>query len=334
MTQLRERQLIASSEVQSHDNSKVTRPEALDRESSSLAQSDTPASESRMNDIAIENSRSHLPAAIPWPDMPESRRRKTATGPSVDDFEEPIVMAAPREPATAEFSYESAPEDLKISQEPSLWKGGAQLLPEPMYVSQLDQKKSPDIRGGGWVAIDVAKSEIVPVELFKAPKRQGQSRRVIEAKYVDGRAVSPTETGFPIVRGMPGLQPGQFHVFENPPCLVRYSGVSEEEVCEITLRGSKIRYKFEPPVIPEGETAPDFIFSNVYVDLGRGRWKKIASFNESFHPIGDANRDGAPDFYVESVTDFDESGSHVLLLSKSNQDEIDYTSYVARFKGH
>ena len=283
---------------------------------------------------------STLPEAVPWPEMPE-RKKRSAKGEQPPEIDEPIVMARGHRRKPAEFNFETPPEDLKISLGPSSWKGGPQILPAPMFVSQLREKGNLDIRGGGWLVVDVVQSKIVPVELFKAPKRVGHSSRVIEAKYTDGRdVVNPTETGFPIIRGVYGMQPGGFEVFENPPCLVRYTTVNEEEICEITLRNSKYRYKFEPPVLAPDAPVPEFIFSSVYLETSRGKWTKIISFNESFHPIGDVNRDGAPDFYVKSVTAADESGTLTLLLSNnhsSNQSsddgvETSYTTHQVRFR--
>ncbi len=274
---------------------------------------------------------STLPEAVPWPEIPERKKRSINSEP-LPEVDEEIAMARGHRRQLPEVSFETPPEDLKISLGPSSWKGGPQILPDPMFVSQLREKGSLDIRGGGWLVVDIAQSKIVPVELFKAPKRAGDLRRVIEAKYVDGRdVVNPTDTGFPIIRGVYGMQPGGFEVFENPPCLVRYTTVNEEEICEVTLRNAKYRYKFSPPVLDPKEPVPDFIFSSVYLETARGQWKKIISFNESFHPIGDVNRDGAPDFYVKSVTAADESGTLTLLLS--NQ-ESNYTPYNVRFRSH
>ena len=236
---------------------------------------------------------------------------------------------------STEVSIEAPKEDLKISLDPSTWKGGAQLLPNPLYISSVESPRGRDIRGGGWVVIDVANSKIEPVELFKNPKRG-----VIEAKYLDGRkVVNPTTTGFPVVRGVPGLNPGGFEVFENPPCAVRYSGVSETETCEVRWRNSKLHFKFEAPVLNLEEPAQDFIFTTVSIDVGpgdlsRARWEPVVSFNESFHPIGDANRDGYPDFYVESVTGYDESGvQHLVVSAVSGEDSVvSYSKVTTRFR--
>lgn len=285
----------------------------------------------------VERENSELPQATDGPEA-GTKVRRSVSGESLPEMEsEEIGYVRGRKRALPEFSYEREPESLKISLTGSTWKGGPQVLPDPMFVSQLREKGTPDIRGGGWVVVDVVQSKITPVELFKAPARRG-ANRMIEAKYIDGRSVvNPSETGFPIVRGVPGMQAGDIEVFENPPCLVRYSNSLEEENCDLVLRGSRFRFKFVPPKVDPEAPTPDFIFTEVLLETGRGRWTKIISFNESFHPIGDVNRDGAPDFYVRSVTAHDESGILTLLLSHStsgNFAETKYWPYSVRFKSH
>lgn len=285
---------------------------------------------------SLDRTNSLLPASSDWPDATHRIRKQAALADSGGETaDESFEMARNQVRAPADFDYETQPEDLKISTDPSKWKGVPQVLPSPMYLSQLTENRTLDIRGGGWVMIDVNKSRIMNVELFRSKAKSVNERRVIEAKYVDGSdVVNPSSAGFAIARGIPGLQPGGFEVFENPPCLVRFSNATKEEVCEVTVRGNKARFKFSPPIIPEEAPTPDFIFTDVYFDLGRGNWKKIVTFNETFHPIGDPNRDGYPDFLVESVTGYDESGDHVLLMSRVHDDLVDYVPYSARFKGH
>jgi hypothetical protein len=284
----------------------------------------------------IGRSGSSLPSVDPWPmDNRRNRKQGASKDSGGDPADEPFEMARGQKRAPAEFEYEEAPEDLKISTEKSKWKGAPQLLPSPMYVSQLSDKRSLDIRGEGWVVIDVSNSQIKKVELFKSKAKAVNERRVIEAKYVDGSAVlNPSSSGFAIVRGIPNLEPGGFEVFENPPCLVRFSNASDEEFCDVTVRGNRARFKFSPPIVPAEGPQPDFIFTDVFFEVGRGNWKKIISFNESFQPIGDPNRDGYPDFLVESVTGYDESGVHVLLISQVQNETVEYVPYLARFKGH
>lgn len=278
---------------------------------------------------------SQLPNAESWPESNGRAKRSINSEPLPETETDDIGYARGRKRALPEFSYEGPNEDLKISLTGSSWKGGPQVLPDPMFVNQLREKGSLDIRGGGWVVVDVVHSKITPVELFKAAPKPGVAR-MIEAKYTDGRdVVSPTETGFAIVRGIPGMQAGGIEVFENPPCLVRYSNSTEEETCDLVLRGTRYRFKFVPPAVDPEKPTPDFIFTDVMLETGRGQWVKIMSFNESFHPIGDVNRDGAPDFYVRSVTAHDESGLLTLLLSNSTSGEFAQTSYKpynVRFK--
>ncbi|MDX9730180.1 MAG: hypothetical protein RBT63_00280 [Bdellovibrionales bacterium] len=235
----------------------------------------------------------------------------------------------------------SVPEVLKIDTNGAFWNGAAQLLPNPLYVAQLGRKGFPDIRGGGWMAIDIARSEIVPVELFKAPISSYAPARLIEAKYMDGRPLeimNGMNTGFPVFRGLSGLVPGRFEVVENPPCLVRYAGVLEDEICRVRLSHpsasiGNVQFKFEAPKPVEGVAPSEYPFSKVYVLSLRGQWREMASFNESFHPIGDPNRDGYPDFYVESVFDDGGNGQHVLLLSYEADDSVGYKVYRASFYG-
>lgn len=278
---------------------------------------------------------SQLPAVTPWPASNGRARRSINSEPLPEADVEDVGYIRGRKRALPEFSYEGPQEDLKISLTGSTWKGGPQVLPDPMFVNQLREKGNLDIRGGGWMVVDVVHSKITPVELFKAPPKSGASR-MIEAKYVDGRdVVNPTETGFPIVRGIPGMLAGGIEVFENPACLVRYSNSMEEETCDLVLRGTRFRFKFVPPAVDPEKPTPDFIFTDVMLETGRDRWTKIISFNESFHPIGDVNRDGAPDFYVRSVTSHDESGVLTLLLSTSTSGDTAQTTYKpynVRFK--
>lgn len=309
-----------------------------DRSPSSLEEGSDARSDAR-TDTSFEKqmigrTATGLPGFDTMPEGPERRVRNTDTS-SITNFEEPLKMAQPREPAASEISLEAPKEDLKISLDPSTWKGGPQLLPNPLSISSVEGPRRRDIRGGGWVVIDVANSKIEPVELFKNPQRG-----VIEARYLDGRnVVNPSATGFPVVRGIPGLNPGGFEVFENPPCVVRYSGVSETEICEVRWKNIKLHFKFEAPVLAPEEPAPDFIFTTVSIDVGPGdlakaRWQPVVSFNESFHPIGDVNRDGYPDFYVESVTAADESGVQHLAVSSVIGDDRDvtYTLTTTRFR--
>lgn len=258
-----------------------------------------------------------------------------ARNPSSDSLTPQTLASELVAPATpTEIDLTAPVEDLKISLDASKWKGAAQLLPSPMYISQISDKPSGEIRGGGWLVVDVANSRILEVELFKS-EHSIQGRRVVEAKYPNGqRAVDPYNAGFPIVRGVKDLHVGGFEVFENPPCLVRAMNVNEEEICEVTLRGAKFRYKFSPPAGLAGNDGQEFPMADVSIETGPGRWKKIASFNESFQPLGDPNHDGIPDFYAESVTSLNESGFHLLLLSHEAGDEVEYRSYKALFKAN
>lgn len=290
-------------------------------------------------DPAGDVDRSKLPFAEPIPGYPDRRDRKTGTAISEDMSQSDLAIVRDRRPAQQDISIETKEEDYRLSLAPSKWKGAPQLLPIPMFVSQLRDKsgRSPsaasDIRGKGWMAVDIAKSEIIPVELFRGKQKPGGGQPQIEAKRLDGsEIVSSSNTGFPIVRGVPDLRAGRFEVFENPPCMVRFGGVVDEEACDITLRHSRIRYKFEPPVVPEGTERSEFAMSIVLVDVGRDRWKKIGSFNENFYPIGDANRDGYPDFYAESVTGPNETGVQTLLISREHDETIDYIPYSTSFR--
>ena len=65
-----------------------------------------------------------------------------------------------------------------------------------------------------------------------------------------------------------------------------------------------------------------------------GRWLEIGTFNESFTPIGDANRDGYPDFYLESLSETFSGGRHDLLISSPQGEGVVYTTYSARFIGN
>jgi hypothetical protein len=253
---------------------------------------------------------------------------------SEDDSVGEVGINRNREYAVPELSIDNIEENYKISLAPNKWNKRAQLLPNPMLVSELTGQLSGrgrvEVRGGGWLAIDIAKSEIFPIELFEG--RTGMWP-VIEARRLDGREiVTSSNTGFPIVRGIADLRVGRFEVFENPPCLVRFGGVVEDEICEVTLRNVRIRYRFEAPVIASDAARPENVLSTVSIDRGLGHWLRIGSFNESFYPIGDANRDGHPDFYAESVTGADESGLQMLLVSRVIDEMVEYVSYEVPFK--
>lgn len=286
-------------------------------------------------DSPIGRSDSSLPFSSPWPTQVRRTQNPSERASEADPADEPIEMARGKVRAPAQFEYEAPPEDLKIDLNPSLWKGAPQLLPSPMYVSQLTERRALDIRGDGWVIIDVNRAQILKVELFKSRAGSINERRVIEAKYPGGsEVVNPNRAGFVIARGIPRLQPGGFEVFENPDCLTRFSNVRNEEICEVTVRGNKTRFKFKPPVPPAEGPLPDFMLSDVFVDMGKLGWKQITAFNENFYPLGDPNRDGYPDFLVESITGADESGVHILLMSEAGESGTDYTPYTARFKGY
>ncbi len=259
-----------------------------------------------------------------------------------------------RKPANAQvWESEDSLQNLRFDDNEPLWNGRAQLLPNPMFVEQLTSKRMKAIRGGGWMAIDLARGEVWPVELFKSTSANFTSRAVIEAKVVrvaqdgHGRVLNTVNTGIPVVRGIAGVVPGVYEVPETPACLVRYSVVTKEEVCSAprprSAGGAQIRFRFEPPVasavVPEGGSADplsedgDFQFTTVYVESQPGKWLEIGNFNESFTPIGDANRDGYPDFYLESLSDSSSGGRHDLLISSPQGDGVVYTTYSARFIG-
>lgn len=263
-------------------------------------------------------------------------------------------MTASRKPANVEV-WESGDslQNLKFDDNEPLWSGKAQLLPNPMFVEQLNSKRMKAIRGGGWMAIDLARGEIWPVELFKSTSVNFTSRAVIEAKVVrvaqdgHGRVLNTVNTGIPVVRGIPGVVSGSYEVPETPGCLARYAVVTKEEVCSAprprSAGGAQIRFRFEPPVASaavseDGSTDPlsedgDFQFTTVYVETVPGRWLEIGTFNESFTPIGDANRDGYPDFYLESLSETSSGGRHDLLISSPQGEGVVYTTYSARFIG-
>ncbi len=277
-------------------------------------------------------NRAKLPFAEPMPASSEASKRSRAPS-AIDAPEAELNIVRDRKPAQTEVSIDSKEEDFRLSLAPSKWNGKPQLLPIPMLVSDMSEKRASDIRGPGWIAIDIAKSQIIPVELFKGLPKSGVAKAMIEARRLDGREVlSSMNTGFPIVRGVSDLRVGSFEVFENPPCSVRFGGVPETEMCEISLRNSKVRYKFEPPKVGEFDARSGLELSDVYIEVAPGRWKQIGSFNENFYPIGDANRDGFPDFYAESVTSNDNSGVQTLILSHQQGDSVDYLSYSARFR--
>ncbi len=239
-----------------------------------------------------------------------------------------------RLPANAE-----SVEDLRFDTNADLWNGNAQLLPNPMFLEQLNGKRSRDIRGGGWLVVDSAKGEIQNVELFKASSNKYTSRQAIEAKVVlsqGGRVLNTVNTGFPVVRGIPGLVSGKYEVAETPQCLVRYSIVMVDEICVVQrprASGGAFRFRFEAPLVGPDSEESEFKFTTVYIESPSGEWTEIGSFNESFVPIGDPNRDGVPDFYLESVTESNESGRHDLLISGQVGDVIQFTTYSARFLG-
>ncbi len=273
---------------------------------------------------------SQIPSSESLRGYQNHKARPVGRLPSSEDATDGVGIVRDRESGVPELSLDQKEEDYKISLSPNKWNKTSQLLPNPMFVSQLRGRGAVEIRGGGWVAVDIAKSQIVPVELFRG---KSGARPVIEARRLDGREiVTASNTGFPIVRGVSDLRVGNFEVFENPPCMVRFSGVTEDEVCEITLRNQRIRYRFEAPVLGTDAFRPDNVQSNVSIDVGRGNWVMVGSFNNNFHPIGDANRDGYPDFYAESVTGNDESGTQTLLISHLRDDSIEYISYEASFR--
>ncbi|MDZ4084566.1 MAG: hypothetical protein U1E10_16600 [Bdellovibrionales bacterium] len=230
-------------------------------------------------------------------------------------------------------------DELRFDTNVDLWNGKAQLLPNPMFLEQLASKRARDVRGGGWMVIDSAKGEIQRVELFKASSKTYTSRQAIEAKVVlsqGGRVLNTVNTGFPIVRGIPGIVQGSYEVSETPQCLVRYSIVMTDEVCNVPRprgAGGSFRFRFEAPLVGPDSDDSEFKFTTVYIESPEGQWSEIGSFNESFTPIGDPNRDGVPDFYLESVTESNESGRHDLLISNLVGDVIQYTVYSARFLG-
>jgi hypothetical protein len=242
-----------------------------------------------------------------------------------------------RLPANAEAS--ESVEDLRFDTNVELWNGKAQLLPNPMFIEQLASKRARDVRGGGWMVIDSAKGEIQGVELFKASSKKYTSRQAIEAKIVlsqGSRVLNTVNTGFPIVRGIPGVVQGRYDVAETPQCLVRYAIVMTDEICNVPRprgAGDAFRFRFEAPLVGPDSDDSEFKFTTVYIESSAGQWTEIGSFNESFMPIGDPNRDGVPDFYLESVTESNESGRHDLLISNHVGDVIQYTVYSARFLG-
>lgn len=239
----------------------------------------------------------------------------------------------------ASFENVENPEELRFDTNQDLWNGTAQLLPNPMFVEQLVSKRARDIRGGGWMAIDSAKGEIQRVELFKASSKKYTSGQAIEAKVVlsqDGRVLNTVNTGFPIVRGIQGIVQGPFDVPEIPSCLVHYAIVMTDKICDVPRprgAGGALRFRFEAPLVGADSAESDFKFTTVYVESPEGEWTEIGSFNESFTPIGDPNRDGVPDFYLESVTESNERGWHDLLISNQTGDVIQYTVYSAAFLG-
>jgi hypothetical protein len=230
-------------------------------------------------------------------------------------------------------------DDLRFDTNVELWNGKAQLLPNPMFIEQLASKRARDVRGGGWMVIDSAKGEIQGVELFKASSKKYTTRQAIEAKIVlsqGGRVLNTVNTGFPIVRGIPGIVQGRYEVAELPQCLVRYAIVMADETCVVPRprgAGDSFRFRFEAPLVGPDSDESEFKFTTVYIESPSGQWTEIGSFNESFTPIGDPNRDGVPDFYLESVTESNESGRHDLLISNQRGDVIQYTVYSARFLG-
>lgn len=276
-----------------------------------------------------------IPTAIPSTEsLPRfagpKKRRSAGRLPSSEDEIGDVGIVRDRQYPVPEINLDVKEDSYKINLSRKHWKGNPQLLPSPMFVSQLRENKRGDIRGGGWIAIDIAKSQIIPVELFKG---KSGAHPVIEAKRLDGHEiVTSSNTGFPISRGIPDLLVGPIDVFENPPCLVRFGGVTETEICEVTLKALRIRYKFEPPFVAPDETRSDNALSTVWIDAGLGNWVQIGSFNENFYPLGDANHDGYPDFFSESVTGSDESGVQSLLMSHLSSDKIEYLSYETRYR--
>lgn len=264
------------------------------------------------------------------------------------------VKSAARKPAGI-LNWEDGQslQNLKFEDQEPLWNGKAQLLPNPMFVEQLTSSRMKAIRGGGWMAIDLARGEIFPVELFKSLSLSYTSRAVIEARLVqvsrDGqsRILNTVNTDIPVVRGVPGVVAGSYEVPETTACLARYALVTREEICATprprSAGGAQIRFRFEPPVasavIPEGGAADplsedgDFQFTTVYVESRPGTWLEIGTFNESFTPIGDPNHDGYPDFYLETLSENSSGGRHDLLMSSSQGDRVFYRTYSARFIG-
>ncbi len=273
---------------------------------------------------------SSIPVGDSLSNYTNRKARPVGRMPSSEDETDGMDFVRNRQYGVPELSLDQKEEDYKISLAPSKWDKTSQLLPNPMFVSQLRGRSAVEIRGGGWVAVDIAKSQIIPVELYRG---KAGAKPVIEARRLDGREiVTASNTGFPIVRGVSDLRVGKFEVFENPPCMVRFAGVTEDEICEITLRNVRIRYRFEAPALAPDAFRPDNVLSTVSIDVGLGQWLKIGSFNNNFYPIGDANRDGYPDFYAESVTGNDESGIQTLLISHLRDDTIEYISYEASFE--
>lgn len=242
-------------------------------------------------------------------------------------------------PPTRSIANVENVDDLRFDTNSDLWNGKAQLLPNPMFLEQLSNKRARDIRGGGWLVVDSAKGEIHNVELFKASSKKYTSRTAIEAKLVltqGGPVLNTVNTGFPIVRGIPGVVPGPYEVAEVPQCLVRYSIVMTDEICNVPRprgAGAAFRFRFEAPLVGPDSEESEFKFTTVSIESPAGQWLEIGSFNEAFTPIGDPNRDGIPDFYLESVTESNESGRHDLLISNQVGDAIQYVTYSARFLG-
>lgn len=308
-------------------------------ESNSL---DTSENASAMNDGGPENGPAEygaLPGADGYPEQ-AAQGLIGRLAPNRRQTSEPTESSSKTEkrlPANSESAGNV--EELRFDTNVDLWNGKAQLLPNPMFLEQLASKRARDVRGGGWMVIDSAKGEIQRVELFKASSKTYTSRTAIEAKVVlsqGGRVLNTVNTGFPIVRGIPGIVQGSYEVSETPQCLVRYSIVMTDDVCNVPRArgaGGSFRFRFEAPLVGADSDDSEFKFTTVYVESPEGQWSEIGSFNESFTPIGDPNRDGVPDFYLESVTESNESGRHDLLISNLVGDVIQYTVYSARFLG-
>jgi hypothetical protein len=271
---------------------------------------------------------------------------------------------AAREPASIPVWEDGhSLESLKFLSEQEVWDGKAQLLPNPMFVEELTTQRMKALRGAGWLAIDLGRGEVLPVELFKSSSSKYTSRAVVEAKVVekslDGRShvLNTVNTGIPVIRGIDGIAAGKYEVPETPSCLVRYGNVRKEEHClvvgpQTSSSVYQLRFRFDPPDSSFSKETPssdrpasdtlssdafldvdEFEFTTVYVQSQPGKWLEIGTFNESFQPIGDPNHDGYPDFYLESLTETSSNGRHDLLISSVQGEGVVYMTYSAGFIG-